>query len=93
MIRRAFLKACGGTLLGLTLARVLPGIVGEVPSMAPPFVDRRWWVRLGYSQVFKVGDVVRFDVVHELRPLPGTYISRHFEVTGVDDTGVTMEPA
>lgn len=54
MIRRSFLKAIGTALVGLTLARTLPGIGGEITVVSPP----------DWTDTFKAGDIFTIEGVY-----------------------------
>lgn len=74
MNRRGFLQSIAAAALGLTLARTLPGIAGDAPSLSVPVVD---------SATFAKGDVFTIDGVYAINPATGsdTGILQRFVVT------------
>jgi hypothetical protein len=85
MIRRAFLKAFGTAILGLTLTKTLPGIGGdEAPAVPEP-----------PSQELRVGDVITFEGRNAINPVTRevTEHPQRFIVTAVSGSTFTIYPS
>jgi hypothetical protein len=64
--RRAFIRRLAGAIVGLTLARELPGIATAPPPLPPPYEDLSIRVMYSYdADRF----VTRFDVLYDWKVL------------------------
>ena len=84
MIRRTFLKTFGAAILGLTLAKTLPGISGEgTPALPKPL-----------SEEFQIGDILTFEgrLQSPLTREPTEHLQR-FIVTDVAGSTLKLHPS
>ena len=85
MIRRTFLKTFGAAILGLTLAKTLPGISGEgTPALPKPL-----------SEEFQIGDILTVEGRYAFNPLtrePTEHLQR-FIVTDVAGSTLKLHPS